>query len=365
MGGVETIVRQVSTELATRGHEVHVLSSTLNTTTRKEVSRPGIEEKDGVIIHKLPASRLRVSHAQFLKGLKDSIVDIQPDIVHSHNLHPHLFQLIKWKSKNDYKLVCEPHYPIANIESNLAKIMVPITLNYLASKSSAIDLFIAHAEIERNWLTKNGVDTKKISTILFPFVSNELIKYKRRTKLDNSGDLLFIGRVVPIKGIHVLIEAMNIRRNIDQTFLTIVGPCQKKYLEYLYNFIKQKKLGDKIKIKGVVSDEEKYELMLSHKALILPSLGDFTPGVLIESQAIGLPVIATKVGAVPEIVHDGITGILVKAGDSEELSKAIANMLSNPEQRKKMSNNAKQYSQKFMSDIVINKLEKTYRCILN
>lgn len=312
-GGVETVVKQTAIELALRGHEVHVVSSSLAATTRKEASQAGIEQRDGVILHKLQPGRLRLSHAQSIKGLKQTIEKIKPDIVHSHNLHPHLFQLIGMKSQFNYKLVCELHYPIANLESRAAKAVIPITLRYLSSKSDEVDCFIAHAEIEREWLVKHKIADEKISTILFPFVSRELSEYARKENSESGGDLLFVGRVVPIKGVDVLIDAMGLlQKNLPETRLTIVGPCKEPYLEHIKLLVDAKKLQDKVVVKGVVSESQKYELMKNSKAIVLPSLGDFTPGVLIEGQAMGLPAIATKVGAVPEIVSDGQTGILVQ-----------------------------------------------------
>lgn len=97
VGGVETIVRNVSIKLARRGHEVHVITTPFDVTTMKQVSDYGVEERNGVIIHKLKPGGIRIGYARVLKGLKEAIERIRPEIVHSHNLHPHLFQLAIWK----------------------------------------------------------------------------------------------------------------------------------------------------------------------------------------------------------------------------------------------------------------------------
>jgi glycosyltransferase involved in cell wall biosynthesis len=101
--------------------------------------------------------------------------------------------------------------------------------------------------------------------------------------------------------------------------------------------------------------------MMTHKVLVLPSLGDFTPGVLLEGQALGTPVIATRVGAVPEIMVDGETGILVRPGDAAELAKAITTLLPDYDLRRKMSIRAEGFSKNFLPGTTIRRLEAVYR----
>ena len=125
VGGVETIVRNVSMELAKRGHEVYVVTTPFDVTTMRQVSTYGVEERDGVIIYKLKAGRLRVGYARLLKELKETLKEIRPEIVHEHNLHPHLFQLAKWKDDYDYKLVAELHHPAVNLDFFTQKILLP------------------------------------------------------------------------------------------------------------------------------------------------------------------------------------------------------------------------------------------------
>jgi glycosyltransferase involved in cell wall biosynthesis len=67
-----------------------------------------------------------------------------------------------------------------------------------------------------------------------------------------------------------------------------------------------------------------------------PSLEDAFPTVLLEAMAAGLAVVASRVGGVPEIVADGVTGLLVRAGDAEDLARALAEVLARPEERRAM-----------------------------
>ncbi len=93
---------------------------------------------------------------------------------------------------------------------------------------------------------------------------------------------------------------------------------------------------------GVVTDEKLLSAVYSASdAFILPTLQDNFPNTALEALACGVPVVSFRVGGVPEIVRDGVTGLLVEAGDGEGLGKAIGELLRNPERRRAMSANCR------------------------
>jgi glycosyltransferase involved in cell wall biosynthesis len=361
-GGVETIVNQVSVELANRGHDVHVVTTPFNAVTMKQVSKYGIERKDGVTIHKLKPSELGIGYAKFMKELKPEIQKIKPEIIHSHNLHPHLFQLARWKQEMGYKLLAELHFPIINIEFLSAKLALPIVVKYLAKSSRDIDAFVAHESMESKWLTGKGISAGKVYKVWFPCISRHLLNYVKTSNIQKNDDLLFIGRVVRMKGLHVLVKALkyvsySIKKDVK---LTIVGPQNEIYAKYLERLISKLNLNDQVNMKGVVSEDEKYRLIASHKIFVLPSLGDYTPSVILEAQALGTPVIATRVGAIPTMLINGKTGLLVKPGDAMELAEGIKKLYVNDDLRESMSKNAKEFSKNFLLERSIKKLEHLY-----
>ena len=78
-----------------------------------------------------------------------------------------------------------------------------------------------------------------------------------------------------------------------------------------------------------------------YMVLVLPSLAEGRPNTVLEGMASGLPVIATRVGGVPEIVLDGVTGYVVPPRNTQELSKKISSLLKNPNQCNSMGKSAK------------------------
>lgn len=367
IGGVETIVRDVSTELAKRSHEVHVVTTPFDVTSMKQVLNYGVEKRGKIIIHKLKPGKLRIGYARLLKGLRNVISETRPNIIHSHNLQPHLFQLARWKKKFQYNLIAELHHPAVELDFTIQKMAFPFVVKALIPTSKNIDAFLAHTNLEQKWLVQ-GVDKKtSIYIIRFPAILPELLNYKLK-EYDGMRDLIFLGRVVHRKGLHILIKALSslcksdTRGNIT---LTIAGPGDYKYVSYLRRLINDLDLTNNTIIMERVIGQEKYKLISSHKALVLPSLKEFTPSVLLEAQALGVPVIATRVGAVPEMMVDGETGLLVKPGEEHELSKAIELLLRNEKLRGGFSIKAREFARNLTIDKAVDKLEELYYALIN
>jgi glycosyltransferase involved in cell wall biosynthesis len=363
VGGVETIVRNVSIELAKRGHEVYVITTPFDVTTGRRVSEYGVEEKDGVIIHKLRPGKLKVGYGRFLKGLKDIVDRIKPEVVHSHHLHPHTLQLANWKDELNYSLIVELHHPIIALEKLSAKIAFPLAFYLLKRRANNIDSFIAHTELEKRWLEDKGVHSDKISIVRFPAIPQKLLSFHSHFTCSDENYLLFLGRLTWIKGVHVLIKALKYVKDVEPGLkLKLAGPPDPRYERYLRNLVENLHLNSSVDFLGPIHGDEKYRIIKCSKILVLPSLKEYTPGVLLEAQALSVPVVATRVGAVPEMMLDGETGLLVKAGDPYELAKSIIMLVKNDDLIKRFSVKAKEWAEKFTLESAVTRLEGIYRC---
>jgi len=361
VGGVETIVRNVARELAKRGHEVHIVTSNLDVTTQKPVTSLGVEEREGVVVHKLKPSSFRVGYARILEGLNETIAKIKPDIVHAHNLHPHLFLLAKWKKNIGYKLVIELHYPKVTVSSLLQQALLPWAMLYLTKTQRYADAFIVHTNAEEMWLRGWGIDVKKIYRIFFPAIEERLLNYSPRQRI--SADLCFVGRVVREKGLHILVKALHKIVTARELRTLIVGPVEEKYYKELKALIFRLNLDKYVEFKGPMYDDDKYDVLASSRIFVLPSFKEYTPNVILESQALGVPVIATRVGAIPEMVINGETGLLVEPGNVDQLAESIKILLTNEKLRAEMSIKAREWAKKFTLNNIIIELEKVYMYI--
>jgi glycosyltransferase involved in cell wall biosynthesis len=363
VGGVETIVRNVSIELAKRGHGVHVITTPFDVTTERQVSEYGVEEKDGVIIHKLRHGRLKVGYGRFLKGLKDIVSRIKPEIVHPHSLHPHTLQVASWKNELNYSLIVELHHPIVSLEKLSAKIAFPLAFYLLKRRANNIDSFIAHTELEKKWLENKGIRSDKISIVRFPAIPRRLLSFHLHFTCSDENYLLFLGRLTWIKGVHMLIKALKYVKSVEPDLkLKLAGPSDLRYEKYLRELTEMLHLKSSVDFLGPIHGDEKYRIIKCSRILVLPSFKEYTPSVLLEAQALGVPVIATRVGAVPEMVLDGETGLLVKAGDSYELAESIIMLVKNDDLRRRFSVKAREWAEKFTLELAVTRLEEAYEC---
>lgn len=125
------------------------------------------------------------------------------------------------------------------------------------------------------------------------------------------------------KGIAFLIEAVEMSP-LPIKFV-IVGDGEDR--EILQELIREKNLEDKIFLTGKIADAKKY--LKAFDLFILPSLKEGLPYVILEAGLASLPVVATSVGGIPEIIQDMKSGILVRRGDPQELSTAITYIYEN------------------------------------
>jgi glycosyltransferase involved in cell wall biosynthesis len=144
--------------------------------------------------------------------------------------------------------------------------------------------------------------------------------------------LLFVGRIAPNKGLPWLIEALGRFTDRPPPDLVLMGPNwgERAALE-----AQAHRLGvaNHLHWLGLVSDRSRYRaVMRGARALVLPSEWEAFGLVLLEAMAAGTPIIASAVGAVPEVLEDGRAGQLVPYGDAPALADAIRNVLDHPEE---------------------------------
>jgi glycosyltransferase involved in cell wall biosynthesis len=144
--------------------------------------------------------------------------------------------------------------------------------------------------------------------------------------------LCFVGRLTPIKGVRVLLDAFDAARQaVPGLRLTLVGDgTDRPQLERM-----ARHHGDAIRFAGFLDQTAVADTLRTADALVLPSFAEGVPVVLMEAMASGKPVIATQVGGVSELVEDGVSGHVVPPGDAASLAEAII-ALADPDRRARM-----------------------------
>ena len=173
--------------------------------------------------------------------------------------------------------------------------------------------------------------------------------------------LLFVGRVVPLKGLHYLIQALSDLKDPPPFHLTIVGPLYGSedggYEFTLRRLIQEKGLGPQVTLTGNISDRRELEkYFLQADFFILPSLTEGAPKAICEAMAYGLPVLASRVGGIPLLVRDGLDGLLIDPRKPADLAAALGSMLRDRQELRLMGQAARERALELSKELIFQRL---------
>lgn len=158
----------------------------------------------------------------------------------------------------------------------------------------------------------------------------------------------------PKKGIEVLLAAA---REVRRAYFVIIGDGPKR--EEWTSLANDLGVSDRIRWAGFRTDVD--ALLAGCDLFVHPSLDDAFPTVLLEAMAAGLPIVASRVGGIPEIVTQGVTGELVPPGDAAALARAIDAVLGNEDTMRLMREAAQADASRFSTSAWIARLTAVYR----
>jgi glycosyltransferase involved in cell wall biosynthesis len=139
--------------------------------------------------------------------------------------------------------------------------------------------------------------------------------------------ILFVGRLHPVKNIDLLLKAFSCLDKSDKCILVIIGdgPEGKRLNDLAFSL----GIHSRVRFEGFKPKKTVLEFMKASDVLVLPSLVEGQPRVILEAWASGLPVVASKVRGIDNLVNDGVDGLLFSLPSVELLSEAIKNALAN------------------------------------
>ena len=245
-------------------------------------------------------------------------------ILHLHNAidtfyqenkdHRFLRSLIKWSLNQATEYVVLSEGLRIWVESNLGKKAVVIwnacnSSNYLPRKNDKVNFFSN-----------------------FPQAQGKII-------------ITLIGGLYPHKGAFDLIEVASNLTPAERENLLFILPGKGEH-EKIETLIIENHLEDYVLIPGVLPEEVKDNLVRNSDIFTLPSYAEGQPIAILEAMSASLPIIASRVGSVSEIVHEDVNGFLINPGDQIGLRNYILTLANNPELRSTMGKASRQYIEK-------------------
>ena len=156
---------------------------------------------------------------------------------------------------------------------------------------------------------------------------------------DETCRLLCVGRLSAEKGYFGLVDALrNLPDDLPPIELTIVGDGPIR--EQLEHAIAQAELPFSVRLLGSLPEAETLKQIAKCDALVLPSLMEGLPVVLVEARALGKPVVATALAGIPELVRHNVDGLLFEPTNWDQLGQAIATLACDKEKRQRMARQA-------------------------
>lgn len=173
--------------------------------------------------------------------------------------------------------------------------------------------------------------------------------------------LLFLGKIGREKGIYELVHALSILKEKGIAVRLTVGGTGDE--ESMRRAAEANGVDDMIDYAGWVEGEDKDRLLETHHILVLPSYIEGLPICLLEAGTAAMPAIATPVGAVTELIHDGVNGSIVPVGDSKALAEAIESYAADPSLIERQGIKAGEVVRGYYPDAVRLQLDRLYKSL--
>ncbi len=174
------------------------------------------------------------------------------------------------------------------------------------------------------------------------------------------GRILFLGQVEPRKGIYELVEAVSLlRERFPQVELAIGGQGE---LEQVKRRAEELGVLERVTMLGWVTSGRKQEELARASVFCLPSHAEGLPMAMLEAMAAGKAIVVSGVGGIPDAVQDGDNGLMVQPGDAQGLASALARILGDEQERRRLGARARStIEERFESGVVIGQISAVYR----
>lgn len=277
-----------------------------------------------------------MSYSHFISGYALKNINPKPELIHAHFSYPDGYGMMKLAKNWRVPLVISALGTIERkvaYEGSYTSKQIIEAMNFASrvlSVSEDLKAHIVNLGIDENKIdvVPNGVDTEIFRPAGKEYARNVLnLPHEKNI-------VLFIGALRKIKGVDYLIEAA--KSFVDtNTELYMVGRDDglRKSLE---KRAEELKISGSIKFTGPVNHEDIPLWISAADMLVLPSLSEGRPNVVLEALSCEVPVVATDVGGIPELMIEGETGYLVPSKNPLQLSEKINKLLENESRREKM-----------------------------
>jgi glycosyltransferase involved in cell wall biosynthesis len=348
---------ELSLRQAARGHRVTVITWARQTTANWERVTEGFEvcrskginfKLDGVI-----------SDYPFLPNLASVLRNIKPNIIHAHS---HLFLSSFEAIKEAKKLRLPSVLTVGGVSverdafTNFAQQSYLYTVGRWIFRNATRIICLTRSDAYE--AMKYGAERLKIS-IVPNAIDLNLFKPSNEKSIEPL--FVWVGRVVPEKGLHYLVKAIKVvvRDYKDAKFILIGdGPM----LPLIKKMVEKLGLNEYVRFAGFMDSKSVSHILSKATGFVFPSLKEGMPKAVLEAMACGIPIIASGISGIDEFVTNGYDGLLVPPEDHQMLGEAIMNVINDSSLAAKLGANARKTVETGHNwDAILGALDSVYK----
>lgn len=360
IGGSGIVAYEIGRAMAEdKGHNVHFMG--LEPPFRLQQSDSQAIQFHKVYIQEYPVFDFQPYSLALASQLSTIIRQYDIDVIHSHYALPHAVSALLARDisgRNEVKCITTLHGTDITIVG-AHPTMTDIT-RYAIEKSDVVTAVSNHLRLQSE--TKLGITPGKIKTV-YNFINHEFFNPSLKSEACRKGEKIVVLHLSNLREVKRPLDVIKIYHGITQAFaspseLHIVGegPLQFEMMALAQHL----GIEEKVKFLGVRSDIG-CQVASSH-LLLLPSQEESFGLAALEAMACKVPVIASRVGGLPEVIEDGRSGILFEVGNIAEAVEKAVNVLRDCSLYDFIANEAfKDAREKFAMNKIVDQYEQLYR----
>jgi D-inositol-3-phosphate glycosyltransferase len=377
-GGVERHVYEVSRRLVARGQPVTVYTSQLYREfpwqpLPKEFVEP--PTPPGLRVERVPAWSLPGElHYPFFRGLYRRLENDRPELMHVHTYGTnHAAVARRYHRRSGTPYVITAHYhPIWSIHGGRLRHLIRGFYDQRLAAPIVGDAarLIVQSHEEERLIRSNGFPLPRVEVIppgYSPSTPPSDPEAFRRAFHVDGPFVLFVGRLASNKGLPALVEAFNdLRRRDPSAYLVLVGADGGEQAN-VERHVRELGLAGRVRLTGFIADESLLAAGFREaRVFALPSQYEAFGLVLLEALAQGTPVVASRVGGIPEFIEDGKAGRLIPPQDAPALATAFQELWEDEATRRRWGTYGRDAVVPcYQWDRVVDKLQGVYSEVLD
>jgi glycosyltransferase involved in cell wall biosynthesis len=394
IGGWEQLVQDINMLLQARGHVTRVLTSSYGAgvTPLQQADVKRTLHLEGDLIHYRPLDffmKQRQKIEANLSAVQEAVQAFQPDVIFIHGMW-NLSRCVAWQAEqllpgrvvyymaNDWPHAPGVHRifwqdPARSLARRITKkLLAPYALRRIEEEEKGFPLrfervLCVSQAVQRELVCEAGIPEENLR-VVYNGVELDRFRFEPRShKGDGELSLLYAGSLVPHKGVHTAVEAMQTlqsRQGYRKVSLTIVGSGHPGYEAGLKRRVAEGGLGESVFFWPRVSREEMPSLLRKFDVLVFPSTWEEPLARMMqEAMASGLVVLGTPTGGTPEILHHEETGLIFRPGDAQDLASQVERLGRDPELRERCARNARRLVEEKFD--IVRMIDEIEVCLMN